>query len=31
VIYGMPRAAIEAGAVDHVVPLDDIANRLRFM
>jgi two-component system chemotaxis response regulator CheB len=31
VIYGMPRAAIDAGAVDHVVPLDDIAKRLRFM
>lgn len=31
VIYGMPRAAIEAGAVDHVVPLDELARRLRFM
>jgi two-component system, chemotaxis family, protein-glutamate methylesterase/glutaminase len=31
VIYGMPKAAIDAGAVDHVVPLDDIAKRLRFM
>lgn len=31
VIYGMPRAAIEAGVVDYVVPLDDIANRLRFL
>lgn len=31
VIYGMPRAAIEAGAVDHVVALDDIASRLRVM
>jgi two-component system chemotaxis response regulator CheB len=31
VIYGMPRSAIEAGAVDHVVALDDIARRLRFM
>jgi two-component system, chemotaxis family, protein-glutamate methylesterase/glutaminase len=25
VIYGMPRAAVEAGAVDDIVPLDDIA------
>jgi len=31
VIYGMPRAAIDAGAVDHVVPLDELARRLRFM
>lgn len=31
VIHGMPRAAVEAGAVDHVVALDDIARRLRFM
>jgi two-component system chemotaxis response regulator CheB len=28
VIYGMPRAAVEAGAVDEVVPLDEIAPRL---
>ena len=31
VIYGMPKAAIEAGVVDYVVPLGDIAKRLRFM
>lgn len=31
VIHGMPAAAIDAGAVDHVVPLDDIAQRLRFL
>jgi two-component system chemotaxis response regulator CheB len=31
VIFGMPRAAIDAGVVDYVVPLDDIANRLRFL
>lgn len=31
VIHGMPGAAIAAGAVDHVVPLDEIARRLRFM
>lgn len=31
VIFGMPRAAIELGVVDYVVPLDDIANRLRFL
>jgi two-component system chemotaxis response regulator CheB len=28
VIYGMPRAAVEAGAVDEVVALDDIAGKL---
>lgn len=31
VIFGMPRATIEAGVVDYVLPLDDIANRLRFL
>ena len=31
VISGMPRAAIDAGVVDYVVSLDDIAKRLRFM
>jgi two-component system chemotaxis response regulator CheB len=28
VIYGMPRAAIELGVVDEVLPLDDIAGAL---
>ena len=28
VIYGMPRAAVEAGAVDESIPLDEIATRL---
>ena len=30
VIYGMPKAAIEAGAIDEVVPLGDIAAWLRY-
>jgi chemotaxis response regulator CheB len=25
----MPRAAIDAGVVDHIVPLDDLAARLQ--
>jgi two-component system, chemotaxis family, protein-glutamate methylesterase/glutaminase len=29
VIFGMPRAAIDAGVVDHIVPLDDLAARLQ--
>jgi two-component system, chemotaxis family, protein-glutamate methylesterase/glutaminase len=29
VIYGMPRAAVEAGAVDEVIALDDLAARLQ--
>lgn len=31
VISGMPKAAMEAGVADYVVPLDDIAKRLRFL
>ncbi|HVK72765.1 MAG TPA: chemotaxis response regulator protein-glutamate methylesterase [Kofleriaceae bacterium] len=30
VIYGMPRAAIELGAIDEVVPLGDLAAMLRY-
>ena len=29
VIYGMPRAAVEAGAIDRVVPLDALADAIR--
>jgi two-component system chemotaxis response regulator CheB len=28
VIYGMPRAAVEAGVTDAVLPLNEIAERL---
>jgi two-component system chemotaxis response regulator CheB len=28
VVYGMPRAAIELGAVKHIVPLDGMADAL---
>ena len=28
VVFGMPKAAIEAGVVDHVLPLDDIGPRI---
>ncbi|MHC4974982.1 MAG: protein-glutamate methylesterase/protein-glutamine glutaminase [Planctomycetota bacterium] len=28
VVYGMPRAAVEAGGVDHIVDLDDITNQI---
>jgi two-component system chemotaxis response regulator CheB len=30
VIYGMPRAAVEAGGIDEVLPLDEIASWLRY-
>ena len=30
VIYGMPKAAVEAGAIDEVLPLGDIAGWLRY-
>ena len=30
VIYGMPRAAIDAGAIDTVVPLSELAAQLRY-
>jgi two-component system chemotaxis response regulator CheB len=29
VIFGMPKAAVDAGAIDEVVPLGDIATWLR--
>lgn len=28
VVYGMPRSAIELGAVDHVLPLEDMADKV---
>jgi two-component system, chemotaxis family, protein-glutamate methylesterase/glutaminase len=31
VIYGMPKAAVDAGAIDEIAPLDEIAARLRYM
>jgi two-component system chemotaxis response regulator CheB len=30
VIYGMPKAAVEAGAIDEVLPLSDLAGWLRY-
>ena len=30
VIYGMPKAAVEAGAIDEVLPLSEIASWLRY-
>lgn len=31
VIYGMPKAALDAGAIDDVAPLGEIAARLRYL
>jgi two-component system chemotaxis response regulator CheB len=31
VIYGMPKAAVDAGAIDDVAPLGEIAGRLKYM
>jgi two-component system chemotaxis response regulator CheB len=30
IVYGMPRAVVEAGIADEIVPLDDIYNRIVF-
>ncbi len=31
VIYGMPKAAVELGAIDEIVPLDELAAHLRYV
>lgn len=31
VIYGMPKAAYETGAVDYVLPLDEIASKIKML
>ena len=28
VVYGMPKAAVEAGIIDEIVPLDKITNKI---
>ena len=28
VVYGMPRAAIEAGVADHIVPIETVADEM---
>jgi two-component system chemotaxis response regulator CheB len=30
IVYGMPRAVVEAGIADEIVSLDDIYNRIVF-
>jgi len=30
IVYGMPRAVVEAGIADEIIPLDDIAARIAF-
>jgi two-component system chemotaxis response regulator CheB len=30
IVYGMPRAVVEAGIADEIVPLDEIASRISF-
>ena len=28
IVYGMPRAAVEAGICDHIVPIDHVAQEI---
>jgi two-component system chemotaxis response regulator CheB len=30
-IFGMPKAAIDAGAIDDIAPLEELAARIRYM
>ena len=30
IVYGMPRAVVEAGIADEIVPLDEIAARIAY-
>ncbi len=30
IVYGMPRAVVEAGIADEIVPLEEIAKRIEF-